>query len=109
MHHATSFSPASQSLSGRAPRGTYELCHWILRWTLFFLICLGLGYAAVERYDPRTTPGLSDSTLYYRLVAGEEVQGRDMRFRVLVPYVARPFYWLARRKLDPERSVYLGL
>lgn len=85
------------------------LTQWIIRWLLFFLICLGLGYAALQRYDPRTTPGLTDSTLYYRMVAGEEVQGREMRFRVLVPWVAKPVYMLAKSFLDPPRSVYLGL
>jgi len=49
---------------------------WVVRWLLFFLICTGLGYASVARYQPRTTAGLSDSALYYRLVAGEEVQIR---------------------------------
>ena len=86
-----------------------ELTQWIVRWLLFFLICTGLGYAAVERYQPRTTPGLTDTAVYYRLVAGEEVQGRDMRFRILVPYVARPFYLLGKRFLDEERSISFAL
>lgn len=92
--------------SRKAPRA---LTQWIVRWLLFFLICTGLGYASVERYQPRTTPGLTDTTVYYRLVAGEEVQGRDMRFRILVPYVARPFYLLSKRFLDEERSISLAL
>ena len=42
----------------------------ILRWLLFFAICLGLGYAALARYDPKQIPGLSDSIIYVRLVTG---------------------------------------
>lgn len=81
----------------------------MIRWLLFFLICTGLGYAAVERYQPPTTAGLSDAAVYYRLVAGEEVQSRDMRFRILVPCVARPFYLLSKKFLGEERSVSLAL
>ena len=109
MDHSTTSNLASHSLTGGAARRSHEFLHWIVRWVLFFLVCAGLGYTAIERYDPRTTPALSDTALYYRLVAGEEVQARDMRFRILVPYVARPVYLLARRLFDPARSVYLGL
>jgi hypothetical protein len=86
-----------------------KLTQWIIRWLLFFLICMGLGYASVERYQPRNTPGLTDTALYYRLVAGDEVQGRELRFRVLVPYVARPFYLLSRKFLDQQAAVNLAL
>ena len=85
------------------------LTQWIIRWLLFFLICTGLGYASVERYQPRTSPGLTDTAVYYRLVAGEEVRGRGMRFRILVPYVARPFYLLSKKFLAEERSISLAL
>ena len=85
------------------------LTQWLIRWLLFFLICTGLGYASLQRYQPRTTPGLTDTALYYRLVAGHEVQGREMRFRILVPYVARPFYLLSKRFLGEERSIPLAL
>jgi hypothetical protein len=86
-----------------------EARRWFVRWLLFFLISLGLGYAAVQRYDPRTTPGLSDANVYFRMVGGEDVQGREMRFRVLVPWVAKPFYALARKFLDTSRAVNLAL
>ena len=86
-----------------------EFCRWIVRWLLFFLISLGLGYAAVQRYDPRTTPGLSDANVYFRMVGSEEVPAREMRFRVLVPWVAKPFYTLARKFLDNSRAIDLAL
>jgi hypothetical protein len=92
--------------ASRAPR---VLTQWIIRWLLFFLICLGLGYSALQRYDPRATQGLTDSALYYRMVAGEEVQGREMRFRVLVPLIARPIHTATKTFLDPIRAVFLAL
>jgi hypothetical protein len=82
---------------------------WLIRWLLFFLISLGLGYAAVQRYDPRQTAGLSDTAVYYRMVAGEPVEARELRFRVLVPYVARFFYVVTRTLFEQPRSVYLAL
>lgn len=82
---------------------------WIVRWLLFFLICLSLGYAALQRYDPLRTEGLSDTAVYRRMVAGESVEAREMRFRVLVPYVARPFHALTKKFLDPPRAVLLAL
>lgn len=81
----------------------------ILRWLLFFVISLGLGYAALSRYDPRHVESLSDSLIYTRLVAGEPVMARDLRFRILVPYVARPFYWLAKGRLGSDRAALLAL
>jgi hypothetical protein len=82
---------------------------WIIRWSLFFLICLGLGYAAVQRYDPGHTAGLSDANAYYRMVAGEPIERREMRFRILVPYVARVFQPLTSQLVAPPRSIYLAL
>src|SRR2546422_4737597 len=104
-------SPTTASLASRdiSPKPWSTCSGWIVRWLLFFLICLGLGYSALERYDPRIAAGLSDSSVYYRLVSGEEVQAREIRVRVLVPYVAKPFYALARKFLDPARAVYLAL
>jgi hypothetical protein len=100
--------PAAET-TNRGRRWAAELTDWTIRWTLFFLICLGLGYAGVERYSPRATPALSDAALYYRLVAGQEVQGRDMRFRILVPYLARPFFHLGKQVFSEEKAVALAL
>ncbi len=110
MDHPPNFTTAA-ALAGPAAyvKAWHECSPWIVRWLLFFLICLGLGYAAVQRYDPRTTAGLSDSAVYYRMVSGEEVQAREMRFRVLVPYIAKAFQVLTRRFVDPVRAVYLAL
>jgi hypothetical protein len=99
--------PAVTSLDTRLSLPNFRF--WIIRWLLFFLICLGLGYAGVQRYEPRQIEGLSDAAVYYRMVAGEEVKAREMRFRVLVPYVARPFHAVTRKFIDPPRAVFLAL
>src|SRR2546426_3289247 len=74
-----------------------ETRNFLLLWLLFFAICFGLGYPTLRRYDPRTTEGLSDTSKYYAIVTGADTSGfKEMfRCRVLVPYVARPFYWFA--------------
>ena len=106
---ANSIAGESETTSNDGRKVSRSLTQWIVRWLLFFLICAGLGYAGVGRYGARGAAGLTDTAVYYRLVAGQQVQGRDMRFRILVPYVARPFYLLGRRFLDEERSIALAL
>src|SRR5271157_1251547 len=63
---------------------------------VFFLIACGLGYPVLNRFDPRLTPGLSDVKTYTALVTGTAgVDAGHVRFRVLVPWLAKPFYQLA--------------
>ena len=77
---------------------------------LFFLIACGLGYPTLNRYDPLQTPGLSDVQSYAALVTGQPDPGLDhMRFRVLVPWLARPFYHLARGRSGSWDPVVFGL
>ena len=38
----------------------------------YWVLCLGLGYATLNRYDPRQI-GNSDSRVYYQMVLGQEV------------------------------------
>ena len=100
---------ADRQSGGPSQTNWNEFSRWLVRWLIFFMISLGLGYAAVQRYDPRATAGLSDAAVYYRMVAGEPVQAREMRFRVLVPYVAKPFYALTRKFFETTRAVNLAL
>lgn len=81
----------------------------IVLWGLFFLICFGLGYSTLNRYDPRTV-GNIDSREYYKLVTGgpRDAVGH-WRYRVLVPYLAKPFYWLAEGRIGTWDPVFLGL
>jgi hypothetical protein len=79
-------------------------------WSLFFLICVGLGYPTLNRFDPRYVEGLSDTREYYQLVIGEgRIELDDLRHRILVPYVARPFYWLAKGHTATWDPVLFGL
>jgi len=88
-----------------------------LLWLLLVLICLGLGYPVLNRYDPTKLEGTSDVGEYRDIVMGRKPQraaaesGADAQIalsenysRVLVPYLAKPFYWLAKghaRTWDP--------
>jgi uncharacterized membrane protein len=85
----------------------------LLLWSLFFLICLGLGYPALRRYNPRTTEGLTDTIIYYQMIEGEpsgRARADIFRCRVLVPAVARLFYKLVQSRLhsiDPAAFALL--
>jgi len=78
---------------------------------MFFLICFGLGYPTLQRYDPRVAPGMSDTQKYYAIETGSDTAAfKEMfRCRVLIPFVARPFYWFALRFLSPWNAGFFGL
>jgi len=83
------------------------LSAWAL---LLFLICFGLGYPTLNRYNPSLIPGLSDSAQYYRLVEyGPTAVTGHWRYRVLVPYLAKPVYWLARGRLGTWDPISFSL
>ncbi|MGH9871681.1 MAG: hypothetical protein ACRD9S_04340 [Pyrinomonadaceae bacterium] len=84
---------------------------FLLLWPLFFAICFGLGYPALQRYDPRMTEGMSDSWKYYKITTGEDTSAfkEIFRCRILVPYVARPFYWFAAAYLPALNAGFFGL
>lgn len=77
---------------------------------LFFLIAWGLGYPILNRYDPRQTPGLTDVKGYAAIVAGSiQPSAGHVRFRVLVPWIGRPFYRLAQGNVGSWDPVRFGL
>ena len=84
----------------------------LLFW-IFFLIACGLGYPVLNRFDPRQTPGLSDVKTYASLATGAAIlDPEDMRFRrfrVLVPWIARPFYRIARGRVGTWDPAMFGL
>jgi hypothetical protein len=84
-----------------------------LTFSIFFLIACGLGYPVLNRFDPRTIAGLSDVKTYASMVTGaDNFDAGDMRFRrfrVLVPWMARPFYLLARGRVGSWDPVMFGL
>ena len=93
-----------------------------LLWVLFFLICLGLGYPPLNRYDPGKVNGTSDVAEYRGIVVGrqphdpsvamgpyERLAESENIYRVLVPYVATPFYWLTRGHVGTWDASLFGL
>jgi uncharacterized membrane protein len=98
------------SIKTTAIRSTALFC-------LFFLISFGLGYPTLNRYDPRQTPGLTDVQTYAALVTGSPMPANStdqsrlmhLRFRVLVPAIARPFYLLAKGRGGSWDPVMFGL
>jgi len=78
------------SATGRE-RALRESCVW----SLFFLISAGLGYPTLNRYDPRGA--LPDVAIYAKMaVERSSAVNTHLRFRVLVPYLARPVFKLVR-------------
>ena len=80
----------------------------VILWSLFFLICMGLGYPTLNRYDPRTVPGLSDTIGYFSTVVGGRLAD-DEQHRVLVPYLAKPVYWLVKDHLSSWNPIAFAL
>jgi hypothetical protein len=81
-----------------------------LLFCVFFLIACGLGYPILNRFDPRQTPGLSDVKTYASLVTGTaSPDAGHVRFRVLVPWLAKPFYRLAQGRFATWDPVMFGL
>jgi len=77
---------------------------------LFFCISVGLGYPILNRYDPRNIEGMSDVSSYAAIASGAPVPGPDhMRYRVLIPYIARPFYRLANGRVGTWNPLTFGL
>ena len=104
------------------PRAHMALEQKALLWVLFFLICFGLGHAPLNRYDPGKLTGTTDVADYEDIVVGRQYQpvpgamGLYARIneaqnlnRVLVPYVAKPFYWLGRGHLGSWDPALFGL
>jgi len=79
-------------------------------YVVFFLIAAGLGYPALNRYDPRVAPGLSDVQSYAAMVTGTPTSGPEhVKFRVLVPWMARCVYRAAKGHVGSWNPVMFGL
>lgn len=110
MLRAKTISAASTEQSVPKQR-VLGIRYFLVLWPLFFAICFGLGYPTLRRYDPRTTEGISDASKYYAITTGADTSSfKEMfRCRVLVPYVARPFYWFAQTYLHTWNPGFFGL
>lgn len=86
--------------------------HWqsALFLILFFLICFGLGYPTLNRYYPPQIAGTSDSAQYFNMVkTGIQDAELHWRYRVLVPYLAKPVYWLAKTHIGSWHPISFGI
>ncbi len=94
----------------------------IVQWLVFFLICLGLGYPALNRYNPAKIGGTSDVAVYRDIVVRGLPPGvervpdpltrlgmAENYYRILVPRVARPFYLLMNGRTRSWDAALLGL
>jgi hypothetical protein len=77
-------------------------------WLLFFTFAFALGYPTLNRYDPRIVG--DDQNSYHNMVANTDGPN-DMPFgyRLLVPSIAKPFYWLARGRSGTWDPVWFGM
>jgi len=76
----------------------------------FWLIFFGLGYPTLNRYDPRTIEGLSDSVHYLNIVRfGPQEDIGHWRYRVLIPYLAKPIKHLVQGKIRTWDDAAFGL
>ena len=73
---------------------------------LFFLICAGLGYPILNRYDPGKLAGTSDAAEYSSEVAGPL---SVFSYRPFVPALARPFYWMANGRISSWNPALFGM
>ena len=82
----------------------------VLLFYLFFMICLGLGYPTLNRYDPSKASGISDSKQYFNMVING-IQGGigHWRYRVLIPYAAKPISWLVKDRIGSWNYVSFSL
>lgn len=78
----------------------------LLLWTLFGLICFGLGYPILNRYNPAALAGTSDAAAYTSLV---KTSLGFPSYRPLVPALAKPFYWMANGRVASWNPALFGM
>lgn len=93
------------------PPETVPFSRLLLLFLLFFLMCCGLGYPSLNRVDWRQAPGgLDDVLVYAGLVTTPPTPdlNQHMQFRVLVPYLARPIYRVAKNHIGTWDPIMFG-
>ncbi len=79
----------------------------LVLWPTLFLICFGLGYPTLNRYDPRQL--LPDAATYAKLAqAGPASIASPFRFRVLVPFLAWSVAELAKGRIGTWDPMLFG-
>jgi hypothetical protein len=84
----------------------------LLLFLIFFFICCGLGYPMLNRVDWRQAPGgIEDVVTYASLVTARPTPdlSQHMQFRMLVPYLARPIYRMAKNHIGTWDPIMFGL
>src|SRR5690242_14644763 len=82
----------------------------LLLWLMFVFICFGLGYPTLNRYDPTHTGGIIDSGHYFQLViSGPRAVDGQYRYRILVPYLAKPVFLAVVNRLGTWNPVSFAL
>ena len=76
-------------------------------WTLFFAICVGLGYPTLNRYNPGMLN--PDASEYSKMVRNEEGVAPHFRHRILIPYLARPVFRAAIGRVGSWNPAYFAL
>jgi hypothetical protein len=77
-------------------------------WLMFFMICFGLGYPTLNRYNPIQAQG--DAQQYFVLVVhGPSAAEGDLRYRILVPYLAKPIYKVAAGHIGTWNPVWFSM
>jgi len=87
-----------------------KLTLWLAWFLLLFLVCFGLGYPTLNRYSPPATHGLSDSLQYFHLVEhAPHAASGHWKYRILVPFLAKPIYWMVRGHVGSWNPVSFAL
>ena len=84
----------------------------LLLFLIFFFICCGLGYPVLNRIDWRQgAGGMNDVVTYAGLVTTRPTAdlNEHMQFRILVPYLARPIYRVAKNHVGTWDPIMFGL
>ncbi len=69
------------------------------------MFCFGLGYPTLNRYDPGKVPGTYDAGAYCDMVRAPY----HLDYRAFVPWVARPFYLLAKGHIQTWDPALFGM
>ena len=86
--------------------GNLTIRNALLLSALFFLICFGLGYPILNRYDPGKVPGTYDASVYCAEVTGTL---SIASYRPFVPALAKPFYWIAKGRIATWNPALFGM
>ena len=88
-----------------------KIKYYLLIWSVFFLIAIGLGYQGLTRYDPAQSSSIDDASVYSEIVKnGAQGITTDHRStRVLVPFLARPIYGIVKNNIGSWNPVQFSL